>query len=86
MARIPTPIPESAVANVRAFFRGTAVDVLWKAFVLVMLGLLLLALAAASPGFFVAFVIGAVLSAVLSDDIRAIVSDVWHRNFWTWRT
>lgn len=85
MARIPTPIPESFAQNVKTFFSGTIADVLWKSLVIVVGGTALLLLMAASPGFFIAFIVGAILSAVLSDDIRAFVSDVWHRNFWIWR-
>jgi ABC-type nitrate/sulfonate/bicarbonate transport system permease component len=86
MARVPTPIPESVVEDTKRFFSGGVADVLWKVFVVavgtVLLGLIL----ALNPGFFVAALVGMVLSVVFSDNIRAFVSDVWNRNFWVWRT
>jgi hypothetical protein len=86
MARIPTPIPESVVKDTKRFFSGGWGDTLWKAFVVVVGGLLLAFILALNPGFFVAALVGMVLSVVFSDNIRAFVSDVWTRNFWVWRT
>ncbi|MUV87022.1 hypothetical protein GJ631_10695 [Natronomonas sp. CBA1123] len=86
MARIPTPIPESVVKDTKRFFAGGWGDILWKAFVVVVGGLLLAFILALNPGFFVAALVGMVLSVVFSDNIRAFVSDVWNRNFWVWRT
>jgi hypothetical protein len=86
MARIPTPIPESVVKDTKRFFSGTVVDVLWKLSVVVFGSLLLGGILALNPGFFVAALVGMILSVVFSDNIRAVVRDIWHRNFWVWRT
>lgn len=85
MARIPTPVPESVVKDIKRFFSGPAGDVLWKLFVVAAGGFLLFFILAMNPGFFVAALVGMILSVVFSDNIRAFVSDVWHRDFWIWR-
>jgi hypothetical protein len=85
MARIPTPIPESVVGDVKRFFSGTVVDVLWKTFVVVVGTVVLGGILALNPGFFVAALVGMILSVVFSDNIRAAVSDIWHRDFWVFK-
>lgn len=86
MVRVPTPIPESVVGDLKGFFSGAVIDVLWKASVVIVGGFLLFVILALNPGFFVASLVGMILSVVFSDNIRAAVSDIWHRNFWVWRT
>jgi len=81
---VPTPIPESAVGNIRSFFGGGTLDVIWKALVIGFILVSVYVLAAA--GIVGGIVAGIVLGALLSDDVRAILSDLWHRDFWIWRT
>lgn len=86
MARIPTLIPESVITSLRRLFAGSFGDVLWKlgvSLALVLVGYVFLS--AGIWGVFGAFVGGVLISALLEDDIRDIVSDVWNRNFWVWR-
>lgn len=84
MARVPTPVPKSIARSAKRLFSGTVLDVLWKLFVIAAL-LTAVALMAYSGGFFLAFLAGAILSALVTDDITQFVRDVWHRNFWIWR-
>lgn len=79
---IPTGIPSSVIDRLNQFLNSGAIDIVWKAIVLA--ALLALAWLLASMGFFGAFIAGVLLTSLVSDDIRAIVSDIWHRNFWVW--
>lgn len=82
---IPTPLPKSAVESIsRAVRDETVVDLVWRAFVVVLFILLIWAIASANV---LGFLIGGILlGALLREDVRAFVADVWNRNFWVWRT
>lgn len=82
---VPTPIPKSIVQWWRTFWSGALADILWKTFVVAVVGAILYVTVQIQPGFFVLFVVGTILSVTLSDNIRAVISDIWHRNFWVWR-
>lgn len=83
MVSIPTPVPRSVVAWVRTLFSASATMVLWRLLLMAAFALLLLALTALGPGFFVATVVGLVISVVWSDNIRALVLDLWHMRFYS---
>lgn len=85
MARIPTPIPDTAVTAVRGLFSGPVIDVLWKIGVSVVF-VVFIVLLASIGGFFGPFLAATILAALLVDEIQGVVSDVWHRNFWIWRS
>lgn len=84
MVKIPTPVPESVVNSVRGVFSGGIINILWKLFVVVLL--VVAAYLLALLGFFGAAIAGMLLASLISDDVRAFVSDLWNRNFWVWRT
>lgn len=85
MARIPTPIPESVGRGIRSIFMGPVLEVAWRLLVVALLLAVAYLLVVGFGGFGAAFVAGAILSALLSENIREAVSDVWNRNFWVWR-
>lgn len=74
-------IPTSVVTWFKQFFSGTLLDVIWKAILLVVLGGVIYVLVALGP--FGAAVGGILLGTLISDEVRAIINDLWHRNFWT---
>ena len=80
MVRIPTALPESLVNTASAIFSGGVVDILWK----VSIGLLFIVLIylLAQMGVFGALVASALFSTLFSDDVRAAVIDIWHRDFY----
>lgn len=80
MTRVPTPIPESTWQQVTTFLRRGAISIAWKLLVLTVATILILA-AAANVGVLGSILLGLFISVVLADDVQALVSDVWHRNF-----
>lgn len=83
MVRIPTPLPRSLVKWGRALLSGALVVVLWR-LALIAAFLFILALAtAAGPSFFVATLLGLVISVLWSDNIRALVLDLWNLDFYS---
>lgn len=73
-------VPSSAASWVRNLLAGSLGDVLWKLFVLALLsGIALLLIAGLGP--FAAAVGGILLGALISDDVRALVANVWNRNW-----
>lgn len=81
MVRIPLPLPESFVREIRRVFRGPVVDVIWKLFVIFGGLTFLFLLSMMDPGIFLGFFIATILAVAFSDDIRKIVGDIWHRRF-----
>lgn len=81
---IPTPVPESIIGNLRQFFSGGVIDVLWKLLVAVFLAVLAYTLL--SMGLIGGVIGGILIGALLTDDVRAFAIDLWDRNFWVWRT
>ena len=84
MVRIPTLIPESFITSLRSVFSGGVIDILWKVSIAVLItafAYILLAAFGVIGGFFGAIL----LSALIEDDIRAAVVDVWNRDFWVFR-
>lgn len=84
MVKIPTLIPESLVESLGNIWSGSFGDTLWKATIAIVLAsfaYLLLVTFGALGGF-----IGAILlSALIEDDIRAAVVDIWNRDFWVFK-
>lgn len=83
MVRIPTLIPESVADTLGSVLSGPVLEILWRLFVGTLFVGLIYALAA--MGVFGALVAGALFSTLFSDDVRALVIDVWRRDFWVWR-
>lgn len=79
---IPTGIPESVIDRLNQVLNSGAIDIVWKAMVIAVV--LWLAWLLARMGFFGGVLAFIFLGSLISDDIRTIVSDVWHRNFWVW--
>lgn len=74
-------IPQSAVTWLKKFFSGTLFDIVWKSLLLVGLAGVIYILIALGP--FGAAVGGILLGTLISDEVRAIISDLWNRNFYT---
>ena len=75
-----TPFPASVVASVKSFFSGSVLDVAWKAIVLAFVAVIVYALAMA--GFIGAIIASIFVGSLLSDDVRAFINDLWHRDFY----
>lgn len=74
------PVPEAVVEFATAVRRGSIIDTLWK------VGVLVLAISAAVALVTAFGVVGAavgavILSALIEEEVRALVLDVWNRNF-----
>jgi len=81
MARVPLPIPRSTGSKAVGILTGPVFEVLWRLFVIALfLGLMLFLLSIG--GFFGPFLAAALLSTLISDDVRRFVADVWYRR-WT---
>ncbi len=80
MVDIPTPIPESFIESLRAVWAGSLGDTLWKLAISVLIITLAVALLF-NFGVIGGFVGAILLSALLEDDIRDAVVDVWNRDF-----
>lgn len=81
MGRITLPgLPESVADWVRTVLSGSAGDVVWK---LLMLTLFIgvAAVLLIGGGAFGAAIGGILLGTLLSDDVRALVLDVWNRDW-----
>lgn len=73
-----TPIPEAFADSIKKEISGAWVDTLWKGFVLLSLVGLVYFLASLNiVGGVIAFII---VSALVSDWVRDVVSDLWNRN------
>ncbi len=72
-------IPETVEEKVRAFGRGTLLDVLWKLLVIGVLGVVSLLLIAAGP--YGAALGGVLLGTLLSEEVRKMVADIWNRRW-----
>jgi len=80
MVSIPLPlVPESLEEKLRAFARGTLLDVLWKLLVVGALAVASLLLLSAGP--YGAALGGILLGTLLSDDVRKMISDIWNRRW-----
>jgi len=84
MARIPTLIPSSVVESVGNILSGSVADTIWKIGIATMLAVFAYVLIA-SLGALGGFIGAILLSALIEDDIRDIVVDIWNRDFWIWR-
>jgi len=80
MVSVPTPIPKSTWQRLRKAASGRPLDLLWKLLVTVVLLTLIIVTTTLGQVFgpVIAF---AVLSALLSDNIRNAVSDLYNRQF-----
>lgn len=81
MPRIPTPIPTSVWVGIKSIFRGALPKILWRLFVLGLGVAVIVLLLSISTGFFIAFLVGTVLSIAFSDNIRMLVLDIWYGRF-----
>jgi len=72
-------VPEYIQDKLRAFGRGTLLDLVWKLLVVAALAGMSLLLIAAGP--YGAALGGVLLGTLLSDDVRKLVSDVWNRRW-----
>jgi len=72
-------IPRSAKRKLSGFVSGSIGDVLWKLFIVTVVGLMGIGLVLMGP---VGAVIGGLLiTTLLSDDIRTLVADLWYRRW-----
>lgn len=76
---VRTPIPEAFADSITEEFSGSWFDTLWKALILLFLAGLVYFLASLSlvGAGVIAFII---ISAVASDWVRDVISDLWNRN------
>ena len=81
MVDIPTPIPEYVVDWLGNFLGGPVLLTTYR-FALLLVGGLVIYAASQSAGAFTAIIIGIVVSVVLADDIRQLITDIWNMNFW----
>jgi hypothetical protein len=82
--RIPTPIPEHWVSEFSRLWRGTLVDTVWKIFVVgALVGLVYFAIQLGVSGLAAIFLF-LLVSALIVDDIRETLADVWNRRFWSY--
>jgi hypothetical protein len=73
-------VPAAVGDWIRGLLSGSLGDVLWKLLVLtVLVGIAFVLLVA--MGGFAAAVGGILLATLVSDDVRALVANVWHRNW-----
>lgn len=73
-------IPSSLVNTARGIFSGGVVDILWKTFVLTLFAVVIVVLIVGG-GAVGAALGGILLGTLLSDDVRAVVANVWNRNW-----
>jgi len=74
------PIPKTIVDAVRRETTGSWLDTLWKAGILLLLLVLVVTLTQLGiVGGVIAFII---ISSLVSDGVRSVVEDLWHRRFW----
>lgn len=81
MTRVSLPIPRSTTSAAVGILRGPVFEVLWRLFVILLFLALMLFLLSVG-GFFGPFLAAALLSTLISDDVRRLVADVWYRR-WT---
>lgn len=81
MGRITLPgLPESLADWARSVLAGSAGDVLWKLLMLALFVAVAVVLIVGG-GAFGAALGGILLGTLLSDDVRALVRDVWNRDW-----
>jgi uncharacterized membrane protein YfcA len=73
-------VPRSVWRSLRSVFSGTVGDVVWKVFILSLLGAIAYLLVAAG-GVLGAFVGATLLATLWEDDVRAAVANVLNRNW-----
>jgi biotin transporter BioY len=78
--RVPLPIPESLAQRTGGFFKATLPMVLYRLFLLFVLGVVLYGMAQ-SGGYLIAFLAASLIAAFVLDDIQAVVVDLWNANF-----
>lgn len=79
MVRVPG-LPRSTYRALRGLFSGSVLDVLWK--VSISIGFLaVIYVLIVGANVYGALLAGAIFSSLLSDDVRKLVSDVWHRRW-----
>lgn len=66
---------------VRSLFAGTLMRIVWKLFVLVTGVFIIVYIAATTQNFLVLGVLGIVISAALSSEVRRILADIWRADF-----
>lgn len=72
-------IPRSLWADLADFLSGSIVDILWKLFLVVVVGAIVIALASLGVvGAILAFII---LASLISDAVRDNLSDLWNRRW-----
>jgi hypothetical protein len=72
-------LPQSVADWLRTVWRQSLVDIVWKAFVVALVAVLVSVLAAMSIyGSVVAFIL---LGTLLRERVRAIFDDIWNRRF-----
>lgn len=79
---IVTPVPKHATTIGRRA-RGDGLWVnLWRAFLLLVIAPIVIAVLFSIGGFFTLTVAGAVLAGLFVPDVRRFVVDTWNANFW----
>ena len=79
MERTLYGFPKSVKSTLVRFVSGSIGDITWKLFVVALLTGAAIALLSTGP--FGAAVGGLLLGTLLSDDVRALVGDLWHRRW-----
>jgi hypothetical protein len=80
MVDIPTPIPESTWDNAKRRLSGRPLDLLWRLVVTLVL-ILVIGIVASIGTVFGPVIAVAIAGALLSDDVRQAVVDLYNRNF-----
>ena len=73
-------IPRTLAQATRRVVSGTTGDILWKLFIIVLLGAFALGLII-NGGVVAAFIGGTILASLFSDDVRQLVSDIYNRRW-----
>lgn len=81
MARITLyGVPSYVTKRLRIFWRQSWTTRIWQLFLIVVGGLLVYG-ALSSAGVLIAAIAGIVVFTVLADDIRAVIVNIWRRNW-----
>ncbi|SDJ33142.1 hypothetical protein SAMN05216226_102163 [Halovenus aranensis] len=77
---VPTPIPKSVVGWVRRLWTGSTALQVWRALLLVVFVAFAGLLTAVGP---LGWILGGIIvTTLVSDSIRAVVTDLWNANLY----
>lgn len=83
MVKIPIG-PDHLGERAQEYSRGSLFDTLWKIVVSIMLAVILYVALSSAVGL-ITTIAGIAAGYLLADDVAAVISDIWNRDFLYWR-